>query len=159
MILNRPINCAACGNDAEPHRMRSGELSDKCKPCHKKAYRAEWGRNNRARVTAATLRWKQRYPERVRNAHLKTTYGITSADYAEMAARQLGACAACLQRPSAGPLSVDHCHRTGRIRGLLCQGCNTALGAIADDPGRAAGLIAYLDRGADWTAVRVEVAS
>jgi len=49
-----------------------------------------------------------------------------------------------------GPkLHLDHCHRTGKIRGWLCGDCNTALGRFGDDPARLAAAISYLDRSRD----------
>jgi Recombination endonuclease VII len=42
--------------------------------------------------------------------------------------------------------SIDHCHRTGSVRGLLCASCNSALGMVKDDPTILAALIEYLKR-------------
>ena len=45
-----------------------------------------------------------------------------------------------------GKLHLDHCHNTGRIRGLLCMRCNTAIGRMNDDPDLLKKAIAYLER-------------
>ena len=62
-------------------------------------------------------------------------FGISLAQYDALHATQNGACALC-KDPEKLPqsrLAVDHCHDTGRIRGLLCDLCNTALGRLGDD--------------------------
>ncbi|WP_432421584.1 endonuclease VII domain-containing protein [Nocardia brasiliensis] len=67
-------------------------------------------------------------------------YGLTVEDYDRMWNEQDGKCAICRrpqQRYADGrliELSVDHCHKTGRVRGLLCSGCNRALGYMDDNP-------------------------
>lgn len=67
-------------------------------------------------------------PHEKRRAHLKHRYGITVEQYDEMLAAQGGHCALCPWEPSDGKvLAVDHDHETGRVRGLLCRGCNLAL--------------------------------
>jgi hypothetical protein len=53
--------------------------------------------------------------------------GITDADYAAMLARQYGGCAICGRPPKTRRLHVDHDHRTGAVRGLLCHRCNRNL--------------------------------
>lgn len=71
-----------------------------------------------------------------RNAHLKHRYGITLDEYDAMAEAQGGVCAVCGRPPTAkntrahwsGKLCVDHCHDTNRVRGLLCNDCNLAVG-------------------------------
>lgn len=82
--------------------------------------------------------WREANPERVRDYRrsngLMANYGITPQDYDHMAAVQGHACAICRQ-VLARRLSVDHCHTTGRIRGLLCHKCNQGLGYFQDDPG------------------------
>jgi hypothetical protein len=62
---------------------------------------------------------------------LKSTYGITPAEYDDMLNSQKGRCAACGSLPRNGrPLCVDHCHKTGIVRGLLCDHCNIVAGHI-----------------------------
>jgi hypothetical protein len=75
-----------------------------------------------------------------RNADLKKTFGITLAQYTEMHDAQNGVCAICEQPERAmrgsevKKLAVDHCHSTGKIRGLLCVSCNVMIGLSADKP-------------------------
>lgn len=63
-------------------------------------------------------------------------YGLTSIQYAEMLGAQHGVCAVC-NKPEASKsrrhLTVDHDHKTGKVRGLLCSKCNTALGLLGDN--------------------------
>lgn len=65
-----------------------------------------------------------------RKAALRYNYGISVEDYNRLLAAQNKMCAIC-DKPSR-LLVVDHCHRTGVIRGLLCQKCNTFLGRQGD---------------------------
>jgi len=62
-------------------------------------------------------------PQRKRDAALQIKYGITAEDRARILEAQGGGCAICQER--SGRLCVDHCHETGRVRGLLCISCNT----------------------------------
>lgn len=65
-------------------------------------------------------------------------YGITLQDYDEMYAAQNGKCAICGTDVPGGPgrFSVDHCHKSGRVRALLCTWCNCGLGNFKDNPAR-----------------------
>lgn len=66
---------------------------------------------------------------------LKAIFGLTPEDYDEMAKSQGGLCAGCKKKCAIGRrLCVDHCHKTGEIRGLLCGKCNMACGMLDDDP-------------------------
>lgn len=67
---------------------------------------------------------------------LRKQYGISADDYWSMLAKQNGCCLICYHKPSTGArrLAVDHCHTTGKVRGLLCSRCNTALGLFRDNP-------------------------
>lgn len=68
--------------------------------------------------------------------HIGETYGITTQEYNAIYAAQGGFCAICRRaRGLSKRLSVDHCHATGQIRGLLCRNCNRdVLGHLRDDP-------------------------
>lgn len=80
---------------------------------------------NRAKLNAQSrARWRV---SGQRNSALKRYYGITIADYDKMAAEQRGCCALC-GKPVGEKLAVDHCHTTGRVRGLLCILCNSLIG-------------------------------
>jgi Recombination endonuclease VII len=54
-------------------------------------------------------------------------YGITAAEYRMLTARQDGRCAICCRQPRTRQLVIDHDHKTGLVRGLLCHRCNHEL--------------------------------
>jgi hypothetical protein len=105
-----------------------GGPASMCKPC------------NRLR----TRRRKERYPGQKLDADLRRA-GCSLQEYERLKERQRGVCAIC-GRPPVGKqrLSVDHCHVTGQVRGLLCDPCNTALGLLGDDPERLLAAARYL---------------
>ena len=82
-----------------------------------------------------------------RNISLKKCYGIDIEEFERMNKIQNGLCCIC-QRPERSSktnnLSVDHCHKTGKIRGLLCMSCNIGLGLFEDEPSRLSNAIKYL---------------
>ena len=88
-----------------------------------------------------TKKWYKENPEKVRNYWLKR-YGITLEDYNNLSEAQDHLCAICLSKKS--PLHVDHCHTTGKVRGLLCFSCNTLLGVAKDSPNILKSAITYL---------------
>jgi hypothetical protein len=81
-------------------------------------------------------------PFNKREHRLRSKYGLTLEDYDEMVARQGGRCLICQQVPE--KLVVDHHHGTGRVRGLLCFRCNSALGFLLDSPNSALEAARYL---------------
>jgi hypothetical protein len=66
-----------------------------------------------------------------RNRHLNRAYGISDEVFQQMVVDQGGRCLICRRKRK---LCVDHCHTTGKVRGLLCQPCNKGIGALRDDP-------------------------
>lgn len=76
----------------------------------------------------AQKRWRQGHGEQIklisRKSDLKQ-YGLTLDSYTEMLQKQDSRCAICKEQKT---LVIDHCHKTGKVRGLLCIGCNTGLG-------------------------------
>lgn len=74
-------------------------------------------------------------------------YGVDSSWYEAKIEEQGDACAACgkaAETERHGRLHIDHCHSSGELRGLLCNGCNLALGLLRDDAVRIDGLAAYV---------------
>jgi hypothetical protein len=82
--------------------------------------------------------------DKLRDAALRRHYGISLIEFRAMAAKQRGRCLICRKVPHSG-LSVDHCHKSGKIRGLLCRACNSALGQIADNRQSLLRAVTYLE--------------
>ncbi|SRR6266513_3869538 len=99
----------------------------------------------------AQKRWRKKHPKRVkeidRRKLLKHRYNITPEQYDILLESQDGKCAICGGGPvGRNRLSVDHDHKTGRVRGLLCQNCNMILGNSHDDTNKLQRAIEYLNR-------------
>lgn len=95
----------------QPHKLRSH-----CKACLNEYTKAHQ-RLHRRRISYKYV--------------LKTKYGLTLEDYERMEKTQRGKCAICKETPKRN-LVVDHCHGTGKVRGLLCNTCNTGIGGLRD---------------------------
>jgi hypothetical protein len=100
-------------------------------------YMQKWRAANRdkhnASARASHHRNKHKHAGKQWARHLVRQYGITAADYAAMLLKQGGVCAICSSRTAGGRgprFHVDHCHATGRVRGLLCTMCNARLGTL-----------------------------
>lgn len=82
--------------------------------------------------------YRKRNPEvnkrATRKYALRTKYDMTLEEYENMAEQQGHVCAICEQPQEGKHLAVDHDHKTGEVRGLLCENCNRALGKFKDDP-------------------------
>ena len=97
--------------------------------------------------------YRKRRPEVFRRISLKKNYGMSMEDYQTLLENQNNVCAICKQPETKLdwkskkllPLSVDHCHTTEKIRGLLCADCNRALGMFQDDQEVLQNAIDYLN--------------
>lgn len=92
---------------------------------------------HKAKARKHILNFRKNNPKANRNKHYKSRYGITVQDYEAMSIAQNHLCAICKlpetkMRKDGTPsiLAVDHNHTTGKVRGLLCVGCNHMLGNI-----------------------------
>ena len=79
-----------------------------------------------------------------RKSRWKQNYGITEDRFLTMLNEQQGVCAICKKPEFKRLLSVDHCHSTGQIRGLLCSKCNLGIGNLEDSTGSLESAIDYL---------------
>jgi len=106
-------------------------------------------RNNREKIQARARERRQRDPS-VHRQHSRKGFlkklGLTLKDREELFAMQGNKCAICLRTESEAKriFCVDHCHATGKIRGILCNKCNTVLGMAKDDLEYLRRAIAYL---------------
>ncbi|CAM5568578.1 recombination endonuclease VII [Streptomyces spiroverticillatus] len=112
-----------------------------CRTCEQIKPHSEWCRNRTA-PDGLDSRCKSCKASKGRASYFKRAYGITEAQRDEMIASQYGVCTICLKAPA---VHVDHCHETGRVRGVLCFNCNAALGQLGDDPDTLHRAIAYLE--------------
>lgn len=142
--------CRTCLPVDEFHRCSANRdgLQAACKSCCK-AYRKENVSGQRAssrkhykknpgKRIAATKAWRQRNAQANRfakfRARIRSVFGITVEEWARMYDAQDRSCAICLARLEFDrSTTVDHCHATGMVRGLLCQQCNRGIGMLRDD--------------------------
>ena len=116
-------------------------------PEYKAKYAARYRKKNKERVDGYRKKWTMANPRKVRNKTLLYTSGITLEEYEAMLKSQKGVCAICKRISSDGRnLCVDHNHKTGKIRGLLCSWCNKGLGSFRDERKRLAEAVRYLDK-------------
>lgn len=126
--------------------------SSKAKRCIKK-----YKDNNKEKVESAeNLRLERHKKTRttyylrniqlIKDKALKRTYNLSLGDYEKMLDDQKDCCAICNKNKSEFKkgLGIDHCHATGKIRGLLCSKCNTSIGGFDDDIERLQSAINYL---------------
>jgi len=139
--------CTKCTRSKELTEFAKGRRW--CRQCCTAAH-GKWRAENRAAYNEAAKQWRANNRSKCRAAELKHHYGLSVADYDALLAQQGGACVICSKphNPTArlGRLFVDHCHRTGKVRGLLCSKCNLAIGHLDDDPSLLERAVAYLRR-------------
>lgn len=114
----------------------SGRKRHNCIPCHIRLT------NERKKKKA------NEYLEKDRFSALKRNYGLSVTDYNNMLLSQGGSCPICErhQKELDKPLVVDHDHNTGKVRKLLCNNCNVAIGLIEDNVRIANSLVQYLEQ-------------
>lgn len=108
---------------------------------------AEYNRRGRAKHrekrAETARRWREKNLELIRENALLRKYGISRKDWDALFDAQGGVCCGCGRRTK---LVVDHNHVSGAVRGLLCNGCNTALGQVQEKQETLRNLAFYLDR-------------
>jgi hypothetical protein len=132
------------------NKAKYAEKSKRWREANPERYREltkAYAQANREKVKATSRAWYAANKDRARatSRRLKLKgYGLTVEQFGEMLALQQGACLICLQQMLI-PV-VDHDHVTGRVRGLLCRKCNSALGLLQDSPTVLRRAVRYLTR-------------
>lgn len=116
------------------------------KPSLSKEYAASYRAKNRERIRSRTNEWNKANRSKRKHYALKETYNLSLEDYAAMLAAQNNCCKICNKNQSVfkRAMHVDHCHETGKIRGLLCKDCNLLLGRAKDQITTLENAILYL---------------
>lgn len=98
------------------------------------AYKGEYYQKHKIRLLEYSQDRRLDNRAGVRNRHLKTRYGITLSEFNDLLVTQGNECAICKGKVNTAgrSFSVDHCHTTGKVRGLLCNHCNFGLGSFFD---------------------------
>lgn len=95
---------------------------------------------------------RTKYAIEYKNSHLLNRFGISLNEYSQIYMEQGGKCAICggthagTRNGKDKTFAVDHDHKTGKVRGLLCEACNTGIGKLKDDPEVLRSAIRYLER-------------
>lgn len=112
----------------------------------------KWREANPELAREKNRRWyaanSEKARESVRRTTLKTKYGLTQEQWDALFAAQGFCCAICKATEPRGKRGwhTDHCHTNGHVRGILCLGCNSALGYMQDDPTRLRAAADFLDK-------------
>lgn len=146
--------CGRCGQsrpleDFHVHRGNTDGRQDWCKVCLNKYNREQWHKSPKR--AEYVRRWNSENKEkRARTSYvyrLREQYGMEMEDYERLLAEQGGGCGICgRKKPTKGKryFCVDHCHETGKVRGLLCYNCNVAVGHFRNSVALLEKAIGYL---------------
>lgn len=138
------------------HKKYYAENKEKLKEIASKCYQKtkvkrnkqakEYREKNLEKVKKMQKDWYLNNPEKVKEQKLKKEYGISLEQYDEMFRKQKSSCAICgtHQDDLKLKLSVDHCHETKKVRGLLCGKCNRGIGFLNDDANIVSKALDYL---------------
>lgn len=132
--------------DPEKYRRRARERYRRQRSVILEQVKAYQERNRDDVNERKRSRYRSQEPQARRESALRRLYGMSVADRLVMSTEQDDRCAICRRIP-AKPLEVDHDHKTGVIRGLLCDRCNKGIGQFGDDPKILEAAIAYLTAG------------
>lgn len=155
MKLCRKCNITKSLDSFGKDTKRKGGITSACKECRNKNSYA-WNKANPEKVKEANslnrINRKEYYSDPVRkmkyrNLDLQKRFGISQLEYEQMFEAQDGVCAICKKfRLNKGKkyMAVDHCHKTGKVRGILCHFCNRAIGLFDDDQKLLTQAIEYL---------------
>jgi hypothetical protein len=145
---SREANCKTCGKrfeyrkgrknvkfcSVECYSLRNYKNGNRiCLNCGEATPISEMSKSSKTK-SGLNARCKKCQSKYSRERNLKRNFNLSESEYQSMFAAQKGCCAICgKSRNSSGKkLAVDHCHKTGKVRGLLCINCNLGLGSLQD---------------------------
>lgn len=150
--------CAAW-KAANPEKVRAESKAYRASNPEKvKAAEAAWRAVNTEKLGAYQAAYRAANPEKIRARRASSSeklkvfrrmrrYGVSPEAFQLMLLLQKSACGICKEPFLEKAPHVDHCHKTGEVRGLLCRRCNVALGLFKDSPELLRGALEYLEHG------------
>lgn len=129
--------CISCNEEKPPeefwrHSSRQDGLNDRCKPC--------------ARLDDKAQKQKPERKAKRKDYYLRKLYGTTLEIWKELWESQLGVCDICKDALGEIQVNLDHCHKSKKVRGLLCNRCNILLGNSLDSIEILQNAISYLKK-------------
>ena len=126
---------------------KNGKIPWACKECKNKMYK-EWEAKNPDKRKRLHQDFYNKKKDRMRWYFIEKKYGMSQEKYYQLLEEQNNGCKICgtteAKHRSSNNLLVDHCHVTGKYRGLLCNRCNTSLGFVNDDIELLENMVKYL---------------
>jgi hypothetical protein len=154
-IWNMSKKCTKCFvvRDSSEYRKAPANkdgLQSRCKYCQN-IEKEEWRKKNLDKVNKHAKEFYKRDPERAKGRSIQKFFKglswLQSYDkYQSMLLEQNHTCAICKTHDSKKSLAIDHCHKTGKVRGLLCHSCNVTLGRMKESVIYLESAIAYLKK-------------
>lgn len=148
-IINGEIRCSCCKNFKPLNNFIPSVIKKGCGECRECKHKRKriWEKKNPEKVAALDSRKRKKNreainerqnkknkenPEKAKCNNLKK-YGLTKKLYDKIKENQGGKCSCCGGTNTTRDLYVDHCHISGKVRGLLCHKCNTGIGFLGDN--------------------------
>lgn len=134
-----------------PHKRMKLGVQPWCKICSRK-----WHRDRPEYIRKKNAEWRAKNPTYSRDWQRKRNYGLSPADVDRIRDLQNGKCLCCNIDLAISKECVDHCHETGKVRGLLCNRCNVVIGMMNEDVNSINRMAAYIS---NWSATQLELQS
>ena len=143
-------NCTKCKkykplSEFYKHEYHKDKHSSRCKQCNLAVQRA-YRENNRKEYNARAREYHHKHKDRQRNGKLKSNYNMTLEQKQKLYLNQNGCCLICKRSVGFNKICVDHCHKTTKVRALLCNKCNLGIGLLNHDPKILISAANYLER-------------
>lgn len=138
--------CSRCkkvlpASEFYPHRRMKSGLQSHCRTCAR-----QWHLDRPEYVQAKNASYKAANPDYSLNWARRQKFGLTPEQVEVMRVQQNGTCAGCQCALARANECIDHCHVTGKVRGLLCKACNIGLGMFKDQASTLRRMADYVER-------------
>lgn len=152
MIICTKCKISKLENDF--YARKPGNLRTECKQCTKTNVKINYGKN----IEYHRAIKRERYKNFTRYENYSNKYGINKYKFKELVVIQNGKCWICREKKDEY-LNVDHCHKTGEFRGIICKDCNMGIGLFKDNTDNLYRAIRYLTYNGRQYAIKSETAN